>query len=87
MQVSYEELLVDVVRYKSMCDEGLQAKPQSLSSLPELEKDSLELLAERVAADIGIGKRTALRGVVYAACKRRMFHEGFFSQIARYLYT
>jgi len=87
MGLSYEEVLVDVVRYKYLCDEGFisAATPQLTDSAAE--DGFFRHLAECITADTGMDRAIVERGLVHAARQRARFDSAFFEAVVTKLYA
>lgn len=87
MGLSYEEVLVDVVRYKYLCDEGFLSSSTPQRKLPCEGNGFFRHLAECITADTGINGQMVRRGLVHAALQRGRLDPAFFEAVVTQLYA
>lgn len=87
MPLSYEEVLVDVVRYKYLCDEGFIASPAQPLNLPCQEDGFFRHLAECITTDTGMSPDLVERGLVHAALQHGRLDAAFFETVVTMLYA
>ncbi|MCU0787313.1 MAG: hypothetical protein MUC91_03855 [Verrucomicrobia bacterium] len=87
MIVSYEKVLVDVLRYKYLCDEGFISPPAAQMRLPIQEDGFFRHLAKCIAEDTGISCDLAERGLVHAALQHGRLDRRFFEAVVSQLYA
>jgi len=76
MEMTYQQLLADVRRYKYLCDEGFNLQLARRHQLSWGDARAMEQLAERVAGDVGINWTVAMRGILCSAIARNLLHRG-----------
>jgi len=81
MEFSYQQLLVDVRRYKYRWDEGFSVLRTTRHQLSWEDARAMERLAERVSGDMGINWTMAMRGILYSATARNKLRQGVFTEI------
>ncbi|MCU0772177.1 MAG: hypothetical protein MUE94_10490 [Verrucomicrobia bacterium] len=84
---SYEEVLVDVVRYKYLCDEGFVTPPTPQARLRCQEDGYFQHLVQCIATDTGMAPAIAERGLVHAALQRGRLDSKFFEAVVTQLYA
>ena len=87
MVVSYEEVLVDVVRFKYLCDEGFISPTVPQRALPHHDDGFFRHLVECITADTGIRRELVERGLVHAALQRGRLDAAFFEAVVTQLYA
>ena len=87
MTVSYEKVLVDVVRYKYLCDEGFISPPAPQLKLPIQEDGFFRHLVKCIAEDTGISCAVVERGLVHAALQHGRLESRFFEAVVSQLYA
>jgi hypothetical protein len=87
MGLSYEEVLVDVVRYKYLCDEGFISHQTPQRAAPCLKDGFFRHLAECIAADTGMDAEMARCGLLHAALQRNRLDSAFFEAVVTKLYA
>lgn len=87
MGVSYEEVIVDVVRYKYLCDEGFVVPSSSPLNLACQGNGFYRHLVDCIEADTGIKRAIVERGLVHAAMQHGALNEAFFEAVVTRLYA
>lgn len=87
MGLSYEEVLVDVVRYKYLCDEGFISPPALPLKLPFHTDGFYRHLVECITEDTGMARDLVERGLVHAALQHGRLDAGFFEAVVTRLYA
>ena len=87
MGLSYEEVLVDVVRYKYLCDEGFISGRTHRPAAACVDDGFFRHLADCMAADTGMDKDVIERGLVHAALQRGRLNSAFFEAVVTMLYA
>lgn len=88
MGLSYEEVLVDVVRYRYLCDEGFLSPSTPQQNLLACEENGFfRHLVECIIADTGINTKIVRRGLVHAALQRGRLDTAFFEAVVTQLYA
>lgn len=87
MALSYEEVLVDVVRYKYLCDEGFITLPGVQARLSCQEDGFFRHLVQCIASDTGIDPSIAERGLIHAALQHGRVDSAFFEAVVTQLYA
>ena len=87
MGISYQEVLVDVARYKYLCAEGfLTVCTQSLD--PQLESNGFfRHLVRCITEDTGFTPELVERGVLHSAVQHRCMNSAFFEAVVTELYA
>ena len=87
MGLSYEEVLVDVVRYKYLCDEGFIPMPAHQPTLSCQADGYFRHLAECIVEDTGMHRSLAERGLIHAALQHGRLDASFFEAVVSRLYA
>jgi hypothetical protein len=87
MASAYEEVLVDVVRYKYLCDEGFISPSVKPRRLRCQDDGFFRHLVECIAADTAMDPELAERGLVHAALQRGRLDSAFFEAVVTQLYA
>jgi len=70
MNVTYESVLLDVIRYRYLRREGFADEEGARVELSPVAEEALRQLVPRVAMDLGMSLRMAQDGLLYAASLR-----------------
>ena len=87
MGLAYQEVLVDVVRYKYLCDEGFISPPTPQARLPILTDGYFRHLVHCISEDTGVSCDLAERGLFHAALQHGRLDQGFFEDVVTQLYA
>jgi hypothetical protein len=87
MGLSYEEILVDVVRYKYLCNEGFISSDTTPLTAPCLDDGFFRHLVECISTDTGMPREMVERGLVHAALQRHRIDSAFFEAVVTMLYA
>lgn len=87
MGLSYEEVLVDVVRFKYLCDEGFITVSTSKRTFPHQNDGFFRHLVECMMADTGIRREIVERGLIHAALHRGRLDAAFYEAVVAQLYA
>jgi hypothetical protein len=87
MALSYQEVLVDVVRYKYLCDEGFVTLPPTPVRLPCQEDAYFRHLVQCLVSDTGMDPTVAERGLIHAAFQHGRPNSAFFQAVVAQLYA
>ena len=87
MGLAYEEVLVDVVRYKYLCDEGFITPSPLRRRLLCQDDGFFRHLVDCITTDTTMDAETAERGLVHAALQRNRLDSAFFEAVVTQLYA
>lgn len=87
MGVSYEAVLVDVIRFKYLCDEGFICLSAPRRALPNPNDGFFRHLVECITTDTGIRREIVERGLIHAALQRGRLDPAFFEAVVTQLYA
>ena len=87
MELSYQEVLVDVVRYKYLCDEGFISPPNPQLAQPCLDNGFFRHLVECIITDTGFQRDLVESGLVHAALQQGRLDAAFFEAVVTQLYA
>lgn len=87
MSSAYDEVLVDVVRYKYLCDEGFIVPSEQPRQHHFQENGYFRHLKECISADTGMSEELAERGLIHAALQRGRLDPAFFEAVVTQLYA
>jgi hypothetical protein len=87
MGLSYEEVLVDVVRYKYLCSEGFISPPSHDSNMRFRANGFFRHLVECIAQDTGMACDLVACGLVHSALQHGRLDATFFEAVVTQLYA
>ena len=87
MGLSYEEVLVDVVRYKYLCDEGFISRDPLPLKAPCIDDGFFRHLVECMSTDTGMATDMVESGLIHAALQRNRIDSAFFEAVVTKLYA
>ena len=87
MGLSYQEVLVDVVRYKYLLDEGFISTPVDRPGSRFLADGFFRHLVRCITEDTGMSCETVERGLIHAAIQHGRLDSGFFEDVVTRLYA
>jgi hypothetical protein len=87
MALSYQQVLVDVIRYKYLCDEGFLSPPSQRIAQPVLQNGFFRHLVECISTDTGIRRDLVEAGLVHAALQQGRLDAAFFEAVVTQLYA